>query len=283
MRARRSALDRPRAGAEARLRGWPWALLGGVLGLALTLALWAPARWLASALQQATAGQLRLVNPRGTVWNGSAGVVLASGAGGAEAVSLPGQLSWRLRPQGLGLGGTLELPCCASEPLGFAVRRQDGGLWLGWQDSASRWPAAMLAGLGAPWNTLRPEGTLELRTQALVLHWRDGGNGGNANGGGAELAIGGGATLDAIDIASSLATLRPLGSYRVALTGGSAPSVLLTTLGGSLQLTGSGLWTGRALRFSGEAAAAPGSENALSNLLNIMGRREGTRSIITLG
>jgi len=269
---RRSNPRSPRAADEARARSWPWAVLGATLGVVLALVAWAPARWLASALHSATEGQVQLVNPRGTVWNGSAAVVLASGSGGADAISLPGQLRWQLRPRGAGLRGVLDLPCCASRPLGFAIGRSDGGLRLSWQDSLTRWPAAMLAGLGAPWNTLRPEGTLDLRTQAFSLRWTDGG-----------LGIDGGATLDATDIASSLATLRPLGSYRLALTGGPAPTLLLTTLGGSLQLTGSGAWTGQALRFSGEASAAPGSEAALSNLLNIIGRREGTRSIITLG
>ena len=37
------------------------------------------------------------------------------------------------------------------------------------------------------------------------------------------------------------------------------------------------------LRFRGEAQAAPGSETALNNLLNIIGRRQGARSVITIG
>ncbi|RYF73071.1 MAG: type II secretion system protein N [Comamonadaceae bacterium] len=238
----------------------------------MALTLWAPARWLASALHSATGGQLQLINARGTVWNGSAGVALSSGAGGSDALSLPGRLSWRLRPRADGLSGTLDLPCCASAPVGFAVRRAEGGVWLALQDSATRWPAAMLSGLGAPWNTLRLEGTLDLRTQGFSLHFQ-----------GRQLAIGGAATLDATDIASSLSTLRPLGSYRLALAGGAAPSLLLTTLAGPLQLAGNGAWNGVALRFSGEASAAPGSEDALANLLNIIGRRQGARSIITLG
>jgi general secretion pathway protein N len=37
------------------------------------------------------------------------------------------------------------------------------------------------------------------------------------------------------------------------------------------------------LQFSGVASAAPDREAALSNLLNIIGRRNGARSIITIG
>ena len=40
---------------------------------------------------------------------------------------------------------------------------------------------------------------------------------------------------------------------------------------------------GSRLRFTGEASAAPEREAALSNLLNIIGRRNGARSIITIG
>ncbi|WP_038207471.1 MULTISPECIES: type II secretion system protein N [Xenophilus] len=255
--------------------GWRWALLGGLLGVLAALAVWAPARWLAGALEGWSGGHLRLVQARGTVWNGSAGVVLASGAGGADPVSLPGRLAWRLRPALDGVRGRLDLPCCTPQGLGFRaqVAGAAGAGWrLAWQDAPSRWPAAMLSGLGAPWNTLRPEGTLDLRTRGFSLRWRDG-----------RLDFDGAATVDAVDISSSLSTLRPMGSYRVALEGGPAASLLLTTTEGSLQLAGSGRWTGRAMRFSGEAAAAPGSEDALSNLLNIIGRREGARSIISLG
>ena len=40
---------------------------------------------------------------------------------------------------------------------------------------------------------------------------------------------------------------------------------------------------GHVFRVTGEAKAAPGSESALANLLNILGRRTGDRSILTVG
>ena len=40
---------------------------------------------------------------------------------------------------------------------------------------------------------------------------------------------------------------------------------------------------GGRLRFRGDARAAPGNETALANLLSIIGRREGTRSLLTFG
>jgi general secretion pathway protein N len=91
------------------------------------------------------------------------------------------------------------------------------------------------------------------------------------------------AALDAVDISSRLSTLQPMGSYRFELVGGEAPVFTLRTTKGSLQLSGSGQWTAGRLRFTGEASAGPERQDALGNLLNIIGRRQGARSIITVG
>ncbi|MDM0011331.1 type II secretion system protein N [Variovorax sp. J22P168] len=259
--------------SDAAIRpGWRWAVLGALVGGLIALAVYAPARWLAAGLAQWSGGHLQLINARGTVWRGNAGVVFSSGAAGAASISLPGTLSWTLRPRWDGVSASLELPCCIATPLELTGRPRANGLELAWRDGQSRWPAAMLAGFGAPWNTLKLEGVLDLSMQALVLRWD-----------GPALTIAGRATLDATDISSSLSTLRPMGSYRIAIEGGPVPSLLLTTREGSLQLSGSGRFNGSAMRFDGEASAAPGREDALSNLLNIIGRREGARSLITLG
>jgi general secretion pathway protein N len=84
-------------------------------------------------------------------------------------------------------------------------------------------------------------------------------------------------------MSSRLSTLRPMGSYRLVVQGGDVPTLTLSTLEGALQLSGTGQWVGQRLRFTGEATATPEREAALSNLLNIIGRRSGARSIITVG
>ena len=77
------------------------------------------------------------------------------------------------------------------------------------------------------------------------------------------------------------------GHGRVLATDGDATALVLSTLGGALQLSGTGqILTGGGaakLRFNGQASAAPGSEAALSNLLNLIGRRQGALSLITIG
>ena len=88
------------------------------------------------------------------------------------------------------------------------------------------------------------------------------------------------------NLSSTLSTLDELGSYRLSLQGderGDAAQLQLSTQSGALQLTGSGQWAASKLRFSGQASAAPGSEAALGNLLNIIGRRQGALSLISIG
>jgi general secretion pathway protein N len=251
---------------------WRWAWAGGLLGLALAVLLCAPARWLAAAVAQASQGQVQLADPRGTVWDGSAQLVLAGGEGSRDSTALPERLRWQIRPALDGLRTSLLADCCMAQPLQVHATPHWGGAQLALTDSQSHWPAPLLAGLGAPWNTLQPEGTLALSTQALVLDWNAG-----------RMVLAGQARLEAIDMASRLSTLKPMGSYRLTLTGGSPTTVQLETLGGSLQLIGSGQWVGARLRFEGSATAAPDRVDALSNLLNIIGRRDGARATIKVG
>ncbi|MBU1361324.1 MAG: type II secretion system protein N, partial [Gammaproteobacteria bacterium] len=194
--------------SESNRRGWRWAVLGALLGGLLALAFYAPARWLAAGLSYWTGGHLQMVNARGTVWNGDAGLVFSSGAGGAEPISLPGNIDWTLRPRWDGVVASLDIPCCAAEPLVFRARPRANGLGLEWRDGQSTWPAALLTGFGAPWNTLKPEGTLKISMQGLRMQFE-----------GNRLLVDGNAILEATDISSSLSTLKPMGSYRLALAG----------------------------------------------------------------
>ncbi len=245
------------------------------MGLVFVLVLFAPARWLATAVYEATSGRVQLIETRGTVWTGSARLLLAGGAGSRDSAALPGQVDWRLRPGWLALNLQLSADCCTTSPIQARLSQSWTGTALQLSDTTSQWPANLLAGLGTPWNTVQAEGSLQLATQGLSIQWFEG-----------RLAMSGNADLTALGMSSRLSTLKPMGSYRLRLTGGSGGStatVELSTLEGSLQLTGSGRWIGSRLRFQGVATAAPEREAALANLLNIIGRRDGARSIITLG
>ena len=96
------------------------------------------------------------------------------------------------------------------------------------------------------------------------------------------------AELDLLQASSRLSTLDPLGSYRITLSGPpggpTGPvSGVLRTLDATLQLSGQGEVAAHGLRFRGEARAAPGQEAPLNNLLNIIGRRNGVASVLSIG
>lgn len=268
---------------RARKAGRRWALWGVVLGALIGLVLFAPAAWLAGAVAQATGERLLLADARGSVWSGSAVVVLTAGPGSRDARSLPGRIDWTLRPafSGSGLGLLLQArhACCVNGVLGLRVQPglgrvnlalQPGGPWVG------QWPSAWLGGLGTPWNTLQLGGAIRLASRGLTLEWVQG-----------RLRVEGVAEIDLVDVSSRLTTLDRLGSYRLTLSGDAANAgaaqLQLQTMDGVLQLTGSGQWGQNGMRFRGEARANEKEQAALNNLLNIIGRRDGARSVISIG
>jgi general secretion pathway protein N len=279
-----SRLDRATRGRGAgrrrtapRLARWVWA--GALLGGLAALVWQAPARWLAQGLASASQGRVLLADAQGSIWNGSAVVVLTGGTGASEARLLPGRLAWQLTPHARGLDLRLAQACCLEgQPtlhllpgLGrLRVEVQQQGAWLG------SWPAALLTGLGTPWNTIEPGGSLRLRTQGAALSWVAG-----------RFAFEGQAELEWREVSSRVSTLPRLGSYRFTVASEAQQAgtarLQLSTLEGPLQLSAQGSWGSAGLRLRGEAQAAEADEPALSNLLNIIGRRDGARSLISIG
>ncbi len=263
-----------------------WAVAGALLGAAVALVAFAPAAWLADAVASASNGRLLLAEAEGSLWRGSALVVLTGGPGSKDAAVLPSRLDWSLSPFPGGLRLTLAQGCCIEPGLEFEWRPGWNTMTLAVRPAGTgvgHWPAAWLEGLGAPWNTLRPGGQLRLATDGLTLERRDG-----------AWQVHGRADLDWLQASSRLSTLDALGSYRISLAGTppagaegarphARPTLTLRTLDGALQLSGSGQWSDRGLKFSGDARAAPGFEPALNNLLNIIGRRNGATSVISIG
>lgn len=250
------------------------------MGAALATLAWAPASWLAHAVASTSGERLQLADARGTVWSGTAVLLLSGGPGSRDASALPGRLRWDI---GLSQGFTPHLrllhPCCQDTPvvLGLRVGIGTWGLNLPGQPAGlGTWPAAWLAGLGTPFNTLQLAGTIRVGTPGASLEWAEG-----------RLRMQGSVQLEFADVSSRIVAIDSLGSYRLVIAGGAAqpdsPALSLQTVQGPLQLSGSGRWTGSRLRFSGEAAAAEGSEAALNNLLNVIGRREGRRSLVSIG
>jgi general secretion pathway protein N len=264
-----------------RSRGAPtrWAVAGALIGIVVGLVVFAPAAWLASAVASATQQRLLLADARGTLWSGSAVVVLTGGPDSRDAASLPGRLQWTLGFKGLGFDLQAQHACCLNGSVLLQIRPGFGRTaytlvppagWVG------QWPSAWLGGLGTPFNTLQLGGSIRLSSPGLALEsvqgrWR----------------MTGRADVELLNASSRLSTLDALGSYRLSINGDPAAAgtsqLALSTLEGALRLSGSGSWGPAGVRFNGEASAAAQNEAALSNLLNIIGRRQGARSVISIG
>jgi general secretion pathway protein N len=241
-------------------RGLLWLGLTA-LAVALTVLAFLPAAWLGPLVEQQTGGRLTLGDAQGTLWNGSAFLGGAPGEGGEVTPLLPGRFAWRLSP--LVLAGHVNMQLENPQALAQPVRVE--GNWSEWQVSQSELllPAAGLAGLGAPLNTLAPSGSIKLSWNNLDLVRQQ-----------QTVAVYGRTVLSMTDMGSRMSPIKPLGSYEMAMDWhGQQADVGLRTLRGALVLTGSGALENGRLRFSGQAQAAEGFEDTLGNLLNLLGQR----------
>lgn len=224
-----------------------------------TMALRAPAAWLGDWMQ--THGKFRLLDARGTVWQGSA---LLGISNGRETTLVPGRIEWTidaLAPQRI--AGRISHPWLAA-PLAIAVASDGIQVARG----SARLPAGVLAGTGAPFNTLRPGGLLEVA-------WTDS----QIRGG----ALTGEVQVDWRDAQSALSTVVPLGTYRVRLKGtGGSPTIDLATLAGPLQMQGKGTMEGSRIHFNGIATAEPAMQGALNGLLGLLGMRSGDKVLLAI-
>ena len=273
-----------------RKAGRRWGWWGAGMGALIGMVVYAPASWLAQGVVELSGRRLLLAESQGTIWKGDAVAVLTGGVGSRDARALPGRLNWTMRLQGLGLRLTLQQDCCMPTPvvvlvqLGVGRIKTDVRLQTSPTDTSvaalqahgevGHWPAAWLGGLGTPWNTLQLGGVLRLSARELSFELTQG-----------RLRILGGAELVLDNASSRVTTLDRLGSYRLDL-GGDAQGQLqmsLSTVDGALQLSGQGGVSPGGVRFRGEARASEAERGALDNLLNIIGRREGDRSVISIG
>ncbi|WP_293662550.1 type II secretion system protein N [Rhodoferax sp. OV413] len=262
---------------------WIWACAGAAAGLLVAALVFAPARWLAHGLAGSLHGfrdgstsaphaALTLHKAQGTLWDGSAQLMLGSSA-------LPSRLEWTLRPQwqadGPGLVVSWTASCCLRQPWRWDLVTDGRSARMRTSDLPAteplRLPADLLSGLGVPWNTLQPQGQIEFSSRQL-----------GATVGAEGVVMQGFAQLDVLGLSTSLSTLRPVGSYRLGLQG-TPVTLTMSTLEGALRLQGQGSLQDGRFVFDGEASAAEGLEDALSNLLNIIGQRQGARSLIHLG
>jgi general secretion pathway protein N len=229
------------------------------LTAAVTIVVRAPAAWFGDWLEGHT--RVRLVDARGTIWHGSA---LVGFSNGREITLVPGRVEWQVEH----VTGTAVAAKVAHAWLTAPLRVSLGREGVAFAKGNARLPAGVLASAGAPFNTLKPGGTLEASWSDTVLRGT---------------ALTGDVQIDWRDARSALSTIAPIGSYRLRVTGrGDGPALELVTLAGPLQMQGRGKIEGSRIRFNGTAGADAGMQPALNGLLGILGMRSGDKVLLAI-
>jgi general secretion pathway protein N len=250
-------------------------VLIGLLLITVLVLIFAPATWVAQALQQATGGHVRPQEVHGLWWRGQMRVALADPVNERTApVLLPGLVAWRLAGGSfLPPSPVLEFtaPALAQKPLLVSFKPKGlSGIEITTPAWQSKLPLSILEGMGAPWNTLGLAGLLYWQHEELSIESTTSAT--NFRGSG---------KLVASELQSNLSPLKPLGSYRLQWQGEPSGGLRfsLNTDQGPLLLDGTGAVLNGKARFDGTAQAAQGYEASLGSLLAVVGRREGNSPV----
>ncbi|HVW52492.1 MAG TPA: type II secretion system protein N [Trinickia sp.] len=245
------------------LAALPWLVIA-LVSCGVTLLVMMPAAWITPQFAKASQGHVNLIDPSGSVWNGSATLVLAAGRDAGAGTLLPGRVRWQTAFWPL-LTGHLDMRMQHVPAMPEAIEVAAGARSATVSAGEIAVPAALLAGLGAPFNTLDLRGSVRVAwTPWRVLGTRAYG----------QLVV----TLT--DMTSRVSPVKPLGSYRVAFQSqGDDSTIDLSTLNGPLMLSGHGMVSANSTSFHGQASAQPQARDNLAGLLNVLGRPNGDGTI----
>jgi general secretion pathway protein N len=233
----------------------PW-LIVALISCGAVLLATLPAAWITPQFAKATHGHVNLIEPDGSLWQGSAVLMLAAGTDGGGATLLPGRVEWHTSFWSL-FTGRVRMRMRQTDAMPDAVQVDVSRLGATMTAGTIEVPASLLAGLGAPFNTLNLQGDVRLSW----TDWRSFGR--DAFG---QLSV----VLS--DMSSSVSRVKPLGSYRVVIQAqGVTATVDLSTLKGPLLLNGHGAFGAHATSFQGTASATPDQLDNLAGLLNLIG------------
>ncbi|MDE1181353.1 type II secretion system protein N [Paraburkholderia sp.] len=242
----------------------PWLVVALLSSGAVLLAL-LPAAWITPQFAKATGGHVNLVDPAGSLWHGSATLMLAAGSDTSAATLLPGRIEWHTAFWPL-FTGRLRMKMLQSEamPDPITVDATPRGAVV--TQGALAVPVSLLSGLGAPFNTLDLQGDVRLTWS----DWRS-----------FNQQAFGQLTVMLNDVSSRVSMVKPLGSYRLVFQAQGAVSTLdLSTQKGPLMLDGHGTVTASSTSFHGSASSTPETHDNLAGLLNLLGRPSGPNTVL---
>ncbi len=233
--------------------------LAGIIFALVLLAATAPAAWLAWGVARATANQVVLDAPQGSVWQGQATLILQGRHVPPRSL---GGFGWRINPLWL-VTGRLPVAVRGTDP----GRRFQADIELSrdtlvLRNVDAQFPADAIPVLYSPALFFNFGGELRLITPALELK---------------RGAVTGSAELYWQSATTGLSKVNPLGDYRLYLNGqASRVTFKLETPRGALLLVGDGQWDLASGRLDFNGIARPLAYAAdLEPLLQLFGRNQG--------
>ncbi len=229
----------------------------GVLAYAVFLLATVPASWLAWSVHRLSDGKVLLDQGKGTVWAGSGRLYVTDAKGSAHEL---GRAQWSVSAARLLLARVHTQVRWSGEQSDVFANITLSPWRLSLKETRLAASAQLAKLLYPPAGLFAPQGQLRLRTDALTF-----------NGAG----LRGNAEVYWDRAGSGLSSVRPLGDYRVDITGQGKEAMLkLTTTKGPLELSGQGRWQilgNGQLQLTGTARATE-KAGELQALLRLMGR-----------
>jgi general secretion pathway protein N len=215
-----------------------------------------PISWASPLVASKTNCAVNLESPQGSIWSGSASISLGNSVNGACAENsfVTERIVWSSSCNPLKISCEINISSPMLSKPGRILITPSGSFI---QSNELALPAKILQDLGAPWNTIKPEGQLSLAWGDLTF---------------SNKSRSGNMSLTISNASSQLSSVRPLGDYIINVNSLNTSLFEMKTLKGALDISGKGSMTGHGIEFTGEAMAKPEYKEALTGLLSVIGK-----------
>jgi general secretion pathway protein N len=215
-----------------------------------------PISWASTLVTSKTNCTVNLESPQGSIWSGNTSISLGNSVNGACAENsfVTDRIFWSSSCNLFKISCEIKISSAMLSKPGYILISSAGSSI---NSNELTLPAKILQDLGAPWNTIKPEGQLTLAWGDLTM---------------SNKSLNGNMSLTISDASSQLSSVRPLGDYRVNINSLNTRSFEVSTLKGALDISGKGSMTGHGIEFTGEAMAKPEYKDALTGLLSVIGK-----------
>jgi general secretion pathway protein N len=229
------------------------------LGLLIIFFWQFPISFISPQVEKMSACKVQLYQVQGTLWKGSSsiGVSELNESGTCKAPSaLTERIYWTTHCQLFSAQCQTDISVSRSQQP-IRIFFKIGSIQI--PNNQIQLPANLLESLGSPWNSLHPQGGLD-------IHWNDLKISKNLDG----LV-----SIKVINLSSAISKVAPLGSYELKISLNSPITANLITLNGPLILNGQGQFNNQSLQFQGTASSTPEAKNSLTGLLSVIGIKNG--------